>query len=61
MTHSDVQAHGHEAEAFRAFAELYPDTTLLVDTCDTLVAVRPVIRMATELGRRNEIAREVTG
>ena len=36
MAHSYIQAHGDEAAAFRAFANLYPNTVLLVDTYDTL-------------------------
>lgn len=50
MAHSYVQAHDDEMEAFRAFAGLYSGTTLLVDTYDTLGAVRKVIRLAREMG-----------
>ncbi|MGH7588885.1 MAG: nicotinate phosphoribosyltransferase [Gemmatimonadota bacterium] len=50
MAHSYVQAHDKEMEAFRAFASLYPDTTLLVDTYDTLEAVHKVVRLALEMG-----------
>jgi nicotinate phosphoribosyltransferase len=50
MAHSYVQAHDEEMEAFRAFATLYPETTLLVDTYDTLEAVRKVVRLAEEMG-----------
>ncbi|WP_457652674.1 nicotinate phosphoribosyltransferase [Rhodocaloribacter sp.] len=50
MAHSYVEAHDHETDAFRAFAELYPETTLLVDTYDTLEGVRKVVRMAREMG-----------
>jgi nicotinate phosphoribosyltransferase len=50
MAHSYVQAHDDEYEAFRAFASVYPDTVLLVDTYDTLAGVRKVIRLAEELG-----------
>ena len=50
MAHSYVQAHDEEMEAFRAFARLYPGTTLLVDTYDTLEGVRKVVRLAGELG-----------
>src|SRR5690606_24008212 len=32
MAHSYIQAHEGEVAAFRAFARLYPDTVLLVDT-----------------------------
>ncbi|HSC27285.1 MAG TPA: nicotinate phosphoribosyltransferase, partial [Vicinamibacterales bacterium] len=50
MAHSYVQAHDDEMDAFRRFATLYPDTTLLVDTYDTLDGVRLVVRLARELG-----------
>jgi len=51
MAHSYVQAHQDEAEAFRAFAHLYPDTILLVDTYDTLAGVRKVIDLGNTLGK----------
>jgi nicotinate phosphoribosyltransferase len=50
MAHSYVQAHDDEAIAFRELAALYPETTLLVDTYDTLDGVRRVIELARELG-----------
>jgi nicotinate phosphoribosyltransferase len=50
MAHSYIQAHDDEYEAFRAFARLYPDTVLLVDTYDTLQGIRKVIDLARELG-----------
>jgi nicotinate phosphoribosyltransferase len=50
MAHSYIQVHDHEADAMRAFAALYPDSILLVDTYDTLEGVRRVIRLAGELG-----------
>ncbi|MDT8894522.1 nicotinate phosphoribosyltransferase [Halomonas sp. I1] len=43
MAHSYILAHDSEREAFRAFARHMPDTTLLVDTHDTLSGVRNVI------------------
>jgi nicotinate phosphoribosyltransferase len=50
LAHSYVQAHDDEYEAFRAFARLHPDTTLLVDTYDTLAGVGKVVALARELG-----------
>ena len=50
MAHSYIQAHDDEYDAFRAFAHLYPDTVLLVDTYDTRAAVRQVVQLARELG-----------
>lgn len=50
MAHSYVQAHDDETVAFRAFAELYPETTLLVDTYDTLEGVEKIVELAREFG-----------
>jgi nicotinate phosphoribosyltransferase len=50
MAHSFVQACGSEREAFRRFAEMFPETTLLVDTYDTLNGVARVVDLARELG-----------
>lgn len=50
MAHSYVQAHGSEAEAFRAFLRIHPRSILLVDTYDTLEGVRTVVRLAREMG-----------
>ena len=50
MAHSYIQAHGDESAAFRAFANLYPNTVLLIDTYDTLAGVKKVIELAKRLG-----------
>jgi len=50
MAHSYVQAHEDETEALRAFAEIFPGTTLLVDTYETIHGVRDVVRLAREMG-----------
>lgn len=50
MAHAYIEAHEDETEAFRAFATLYPGTTLLVDTYDTLRGVERVVALARELG-----------
>jgi nicotinate phosphoribosyltransferase len=51
MAHSYIQAFPSEREAFRAFAEDFPErTTFLVDTFDTLDGVRSAIDVAGELG-----------
>ncbi|MGE5697700.1 MAG: nicotinate phosphoribosyltransferase [Candidatus Sericytochromatia bacterium] len=52
MAHSFVQAFDDELDAFNAFARLYPGTTLLVDTYDTLHGVDHVIELAERLGER---------
>lgn len=50
MAHSYVEAFADELSAFRAFTNHYPETTLLVDTYDTLEGVRNVVRLARERG-----------
>jgi nicotinate phosphoribosyltransferase len=50
MAHSFVQSFDREHDAFRAYADLYPHTTLLVDTFDTLEGVHKVIELAREMG-----------
>jgi nicotinate phosphoribosyltransferase len=52
MAHSYIQAHDDEAEAFESFARLYPQTTLLVDTYDTLEGVQKVIDLSRRLEER---------
>lgn len=49
MAHSYILAHDDEPSAFRAFARHYSNTTLLVDTYDTLQGVRHVIDMLREM------------
>jgi nicotinate phosphoribosyltransferase len=56
MAHSYVQAHEDERSAFRRFVELYPDAIVLVDTYDTLNAVRSVAALARELGERFRVS-----
>ncbi len=48
MAHSFVQAHDDEMEAFRTYARLYPDTVLLVDTYDTVAAVKRITEWLKE-------------
>jgi nicotinate phosphoribosyltransferase len=50
MAHSYIQAYPEEYSAFAAFAKEFPETTLLVDTYDTLAGVRRVIALAKALG-----------
>jgi nicotinate phosphoribosyltransferase len=53
MAHSYVEAFPTEAEAFRAFAEDYPDrVVLLVDTYDTLAGVDRAIEVGLDLAAR---------
>lgn len=48
MAHSYIQAHDDELDAFRAYARLYPGTTLLVDTYDSRAGVEKVIRLVRD-------------
>ena len=50
MAHSFVQTFDDERQAFEVFNQMYPGTTLLVDTYDTLRGVQRVIEMAERLG-----------
>jgi nicotinate phosphoribosyltransferase len=50
MAHSFVQAFDDEMEALRAFARVYPETVLLIDTYDTIEGVKKVIALSKELG-----------
>ena len=53
--HSWVMAHSSELEAFRAFALVFPENTvLLVDTYDTLMGVQNAIVVAKEMEERGE-------
>ncbi len=56
MAHSYIQAHDTEREAFDAFARLYPDTVLLVDTYDTLDGVRRVVDLQERLGEKFRVS-----
>ncbi len=50
MAHSFIQAHADESEAFRDFAQCFPENnTLLIDTYDTLEGARKVVALAREL------------
>lgn len=50
MAHSYIEAHEDEREAFTSFSSLYPRTTLLVDTYDTLRGVERAIEVAKASG-----------
>jgi len=52
LAHSFIQAFDHEIEAFRAFAKLFLDNTvLLIDTYDTLVGARRAVEVGQEMAR----------
>lgn len=48
MAHSFIQAYNDEVQAFRDFSHYWPETTLLVDTWDTLRGVGRVIELLRE-------------
>ena len=49
MAHSFIEAFPSEEEAFKAFAETYPERTiLLIDTYDTLNAAKKVVKLNKE-------------
>jgi nicotinate phosphoribosyltransferase len=50
MAHSFVQAFASEMDAFRSFSEIFPDTTLLIDTYDAIDGVKKVVALAKERG-----------
>jgi nicotinate phosphoribosyltransferase len=50
MAHSYIQSYDEEIQAFRDFAQIYPETVLLVDSYDTLAGVDKVIALSHELG-----------
>ncbi|MCA1408338.1 nicotinate phosphoribosyltransferase [Ensifer sp. IC3342] len=49
VAHSFVQAFPNEMESFRRLSERFPETTLLVDTYDTIVGVRTVVNLARKM------------
>lgn len=56
MAHSFVQTFDHETDAFAAFAQAFPDNTiLLIDTYDTEAAARQVARLAQWLREEENI------
>jgi len=60
MAHSYIESFPSELDAFRAFAELFPNnTTLLVDTYDTLAGARKAVLVAKELEARGYRLRAV--
>ena len=53
MAHSFVATFEREVDAFRAYADAFPDTsTFLVDTYDTLAGVESAIEVAREMDDR---------
>ena len=60
MAHSFVMSFDSESEAFRAYAESFPDSaTLLIDTYDAVEGVGAAIKAAHDLRRRGSELRAV--
>lgn len=60
LAHSFVQSFEEEAEAFRAFAQVFPDNAvLLIDTYDTLEGARIAAEVGREMARRGHKLRGV--
>ena len=60
MAHSFVTSFDREIDAFRAYAESFPDSsTLLVDTYDTVEGTRNAIRVALEMRERGHALRAI--
>jgi len=56
MAHSYVQAFEDESVAFETFARHYPDSTLLVDTYDTIRGVERLVDLQRRLGAQFRVA-----
>jgi len=55
MAHSFVESFDKEEDAFRAFADLFPKTSVfLVDTYDTIKGTQNAIKVAKEMEKRGE-------
>ncbi len=60
LAHSFIQAFDNEIEAFRAFAKLFPENTvLLIDTYDTLVGARRAVEVGQEMAQEGRKLRGV--
>jgi nicotinate phosphoribosyltransferase len=60
MAHSFITAFEHETDAFRAFAESFPDRcVLLIDTYDTLDGAHKAVQVAREMESRGHRLRGV--
>jgi len=55
MVYSYITSFPHEIDAFRAFAQTFPQqTVLLIDTYDTLTGARRAAEVGQEMARRGE-------
>jgi nicotinate phosphoribosyltransferase len=51
MAHSFIEACDSEEAAFESFAKIFPEATLLVDTYDTIEAVKKAIALSKKSGK----------
>ena len=55
MAHSFVSSFEHEIDAFRAFVSSFPNnSTLLIDTYDTVAGARKAVQVAKEMAARGQ-------
>jgi nicotinate phosphoribosyltransferase len=55
MAHSFVSSFADEIDAFRSYAESFPEnTTLLIDTYDTITGARKAVDVAKEMAARGQ-------
>ncbi|HZE21225.1 MAG TPA: nicotinate phosphoribosyltransferase, partial [Desulfobaccales bacterium] len=55
MAHSYITSFPHEIDAFRVFAQNFPDTaTLLIDTYDNISGARNAVKVAKEMEARGQ-------
>jgi len=60
MAHSFVTSFDEEIEAFRAFAQTFPENTvLLVDTYDTIAGTQKAVKVGREMAKRGHQLRGV--
>jgi nicotinate phosphoribosyltransferase len=60
MAHSFVTSFEHEEDSFRAFAETFPNNTvLLIDTYDTVSGAHKAVEIAKEMAEKGEQLRGV--
>lgn len=60
MAHSFVTSFNEEIDAFRAFARVFPDNTvLLIDTYDTVSGARKAVQVAKEMENKGQKLRGV--
>ena len=60
MAHSFIESFPTEEDAFRAYADSFPDeSTFLVDTYDTVEGVKKAIHVALEMHRNGDALRAV--